>query len=133
MDFDQQTYEGRMNFYRPQFFKDNRPLALFCVKHLRLETARQYQREEQVLMLQRKAAAEERLALLLAAMAGDPLAPVAHLHELRTALADHYRRDAYHHCESMAALVRENLESIRLHVADPLLAPAADSTGGEVE
>jgi hypothetical protein len=45
MDFDQQSYEGRMNLYRPQFFKGNQPLALFCVKQLRLETAQQYQRE----------------------------------------------------------------------------------------
>jgi hypothetical protein len=33
MDFDQQSYEGRMNFYRPQFFRENQPLALFCVQH----------------------------------------------------------------------------------------------------
>jgi hypothetical protein len=33
----------------------------------------------------------------------------------------------------MGALVRENLESIRLHVADPSLAPAPDSTAGELE
>jgi hypothetical protein len=117
MDFDQQSYEGRLSFYRPQFFKDNRPLALFCVKHLRLETARQYQREEQVLMLQRAAVSEERLGLLLAAMSADPVAPPEHIRELRTALAAHYRRDAYHRCETMGALVRENLESIRQHIA----------------
>jgi hypothetical protein len=117
MDFDQQSYEGRLSFYRPQFFKDNRPLALFCVKHLRLETALQYQREEQVLMLQRAAVSEERLRLLLAAMADPALAPAAHVHELRAALAAHYQRDAYHHCDTMGALVRENLESIRQHIA----------------
>ncbi|MEI6861711.1 MAG: hypothetical protein WCL04_05600 [Verrucomicrobiota bacterium] len=127
MDFDQQSHEGRLNFYRPQFFKDNRPFALFCIKHLRLETARQYQREEQVLMLQRAAVSEERLGLLLAAMSGDTLSPPAHLHELRAALAAHYRRDAYLCCESMGALVRENLESIRLHVADPSLISTPDS------
>src|SRR3954462_9902104 len=38
MDFDQQSYNGRKNFYLPQFFKENAPLALFCAKHLRLET-----------------------------------------------------------------------------------------------
>ena len=117
MDFDQQSYEGRLNFYRPQFFKDNGPLALFCVKHLRLETALQYQREEQVLMLQRAAVSVERLHLLLAAMSADALAPPAHLHELRAELAAHYQRDAYLRCDSMGALVRENLESIRQHVA----------------
>jgi hypothetical protein len=117
MDFDQQTYEGRLNFYRPQFFRDNQPLALFCIKHLRVETARQYQREEQVLMLQRAAITEDRLALLLQAMSVDHLAPPEHVRELREGLADYFQRDAYRHCTSMGELVRENLESIRLNVA----------------
>ena len=53
MDFDQQSYDGRKNFYLPQFFKDNYPLVNFCTKHLHSETAHQYQREEQTLMLAR--------------------------------------------------------------------------------
>ncbi len=127
MDFDQQSYEGRMNLYRPQFFKDNQPLALFCIKHLRIETARQYQREEQVLMLQRAAVTEERLGMLLRAMSSDPIAPVENVHELRAALADHYQRAEYLRCESMGDLVRENLESIRLNVARSTpLSPAMD-------
>lgn len=125
MDFDQQSYEGRLNLYRPQFFKDNTPLALFCAKHLRIETARQYQREEQVLILQRAAIIEERLALLLHAMSADPLAPPAHVRELRESLAEHYGRREYLACESMGALVRENLESIRRLVAASYPVPAA--------
>lgn len=117
MDFDQQSYEGRMNLYRPQFFKDNRPLALFCTRHLRIETARQYQREEQVLMLQRAAVTEERLGMLLRAMSTDPIASTENVHELRAALAEHYGRSEYMRCSSMGDLVRENLESIRLNVA----------------
>jgi hypothetical protein len=124
MDFDQQSYEGRMNLYRPQFFKDNQPLALFCMKHLRVETARQYQREEQVLMMQRKAVTEERLGMLLHAMSGDPLAPHEHIVELRESLASHYGRTAYLRCESMGELIRENLESIRRNVTAPPFAAA---------
>jgi len=120
MDFDQQSYEGRMNLYRPQFFKDNQRLALFCTEHLRLETARQYQREEQVLILQRAAIIEDRLAMLLDAMSADELAPAEHVRELRVSLAEHYQRDDYLRCESMGALVRENLATIRLNV-DSLL------------
>ena len=130
MDFDQQSYEGRMNLYRPQFFKENQPLALFCVQHLRVETARQYQREEQVLMLQRKAVAEERLELLLRAMSSDPLAPPEHVRELRENLAAHYGRPVYLQCDSMGAVIRENLESIRLSVTTP---PIASARPDEVE
>jgi hypothetical protein len=130
MDFDQQSYEGRMNFYRPQFFRDNQSLALFCVKHLRLETARQYQREEQVLMLQRKALIGERLDALLEVMSGDELAPAEHVVQLRESLAEYYGRTDYLRCQSMGDLVRENLESIRINLAAP---PMAKASPDEVE
>lgn len=119
MDFDQQSYEGRMNLYRPQFYKDNQPLAFYCMTHLHVETARQYQREEQVLILQRKAIIEERLGRLLGAMKDDPLAPEEHVVELREGLAAHYGRTAYLRCATMGELVLENLESIRLNVNAP--------------
>ncbi len=123
MDFDQQSYEGRMNLYRPQFFKDNQKLALFCTKHLRLETAQQYQREEQVLILQRAAIIEDRLAMLLAAMSVDELAPMDHIRDLRGSLAEHYQRNEYLRCDSMGELVRENLQSIRLNFDSPVPVP----------
>lgn len=121
MDFDQQSYDGRKNFYLPQFFKDNGPLVRFCVKHLRTETARQYQREEQTLILQRASLAAERLGLLLHDMAHDELAPREKVHELRASLADHYGRKDYLRCESMGALIRENLESIRRDIGRPVV------------
>jgi hypothetical protein len=121
MDFDQQSFNGRKNFYLPQFFKENAPLVQFCVRHLRPETARQYQREEQTLILQRAALASERLGLLLHDMAKDPIAPVDKVHALREGLAEHYRRRDYLRCESMGALIRENLESIRRDIGQPVV------------
>lgn len=121
MDFDQQSYDGRKNFYLPQFFKDNYPLVNFCTKHLHSETAHQYQREEQTLILQRATLASERLGLLLHDMARDPIAPVDKVHSLREGLADHYHRKDYLRCESMGALIRENLESIRRDIGRPVV------------
>lgn len=122
MDFDQQSYNGRKNFYLPQFFPENTPLALFCTKHIRPETAQQYIREEHTLILQRASLASERLSLLLHNMARDPIAPVEKVRELRSSLAEHFGRDAYLRCESMGALIRENLESIRRSVGRPIVA-----------
>jgi hypothetical protein len=121
MDFDQQSYNGRRNFYRPQFFKENAALALFCSKHLRLETANQYLREEQTLMLHRAELAAARLGRLLNEMEGDTISTQEKVHMLRESLAEHYGRNEYLRCESMGALVRENLESIRRHVGRPAL------------
>jgi hypothetical protein len=119
MDFDRQSYDGRKNFYLPQFFKENAPLARYCMRHLRPETANQYQREEQSLLVQRADISAERLNLLLAAMSGDPIAPPENVLELREALASHYGRGEYLRCQSMGELVRENLQSIRLQVGSP--------------
>src|SRR5471030_3068555 len=121
MDFDQQSYDGRKNFYLPQYFKENRPLAMFCAKHLRLETANQYVREEQTLMLRRAELSAERISHLLHEMSRDPIAPIENVHELREALAEHYQRSSYQRCASMGALVRENLESIRQHLGHPAI------------
>jgi hypothetical protein len=120
MDFDQQSYDGRKKFYLPQFFKENTPLSLFCSHHLRPETAHQYQREEQSLMIHRADLASERLGRLLHEMARDPIAPPEKVAQLREALADHYGRSDYLACESMGSLVRENLESIRQRLGRPV-------------
>jgi hypothetical protein len=120
MDFDQQSYNGRKNFYLPQFFKENIALALFCTKHLHPTAAYQYQREEQTLMLQRSSLAADRLGRLLKEMALDPIAPPENVRQLRESLAEHYDRPAYLKCESMGELIRENLESIRRRVGRSL-------------
>jgi len=117
MDFDQQSYHGRKNFYLPQFFKENAPVVEFCSRHLHLRTALQYQREEQTLMLQRAEVAANRLNQLLAAMSGDDIAPAAHVRMLREGLADHFKSKGYLRCETMGALVRENLKILRHLVA----------------
>ena len=117
IDFDQQSYNSRKNFYLPQFFKENAPLVAYCNKHLHPQTALQYQREEQTLMVQRAELARVRLGALLEEMCVDPIAPIEKVHALRTALAEHFHRDDYLRCESMGALVQQNLTSLRDVVA----------------
>ena len=117
MDFDQQSHHGRKNFYRPQFFKDNTPLVKFCSRHMHLKTAYQYQREEQTLILQRAELAEARLAALLGAMSGDPIAPVENVRQLRESLAEHFQEPGYRRCESMGEIVRESLDRLRDNIS----------------
>jgi hypothetical protein len=115
MDFDQQSHHGRKNAYLPQFFVENSRIAQFCARHLHKETALQYQREEQTLMLARAELAAARLHALLTAMERDPIAPPENVRSLREGLAEHFKSDRYLRCESMGALVRENLAMLRQH------------------
>ena len=72
-------------------------------------------------MLQRAQLASERLGLLLHDMARDPNAPIEKIRELREGLAEHYGRKDYLRCESMGALIRQNLESIRRDIGRPVV------------
>ena len=73
MDFDQQSYDGRLRFYLPGSFKENRPFAQLCAKHINAASAAQYRREEQSLIHRRHLAAPDRVKDLLAAMRANPL------------------------------------------------------------
>lgn len=76
-------------------------------------------------MLQRAELASGRLGRLLVEMERDPIAPREKVHMLRDSLGEHYGRPEYKLCESMGALVRENLESIRRRVGRPLRSAVA--------
>ena len=54
-------------------------------------------------------------------MADDPVSTANRIHALREGLAEHYHRRDYLRCESMGALIRENLESIRRDIGRPLV------------
>jgi hypothetical protein len=113
MDFDQQSWQGRRTWYLPQFFKDNLPLVEFTTSLLDRTTAYQYQREERTLLLRRADTSQGRLDLLLGAMEGDEIAPHENVVQLREDLAQHFERDAFLRCDSMGALLRENLRQAR--------------------
>ena len=112
MDFDQQSYDGRKNFYLPQFFKENNPLVEFCVSQIDPKTAHQYQSEEHHLIARRMKMIKLRLKALLESMARDALAPKENVLKLRQELSTHYKDDAFLKCESMGALVRQSLQRI---------------------
>lgn len=112
MDFDQQSHNERKKFYLPQFFKDTRPLVLYCTSHLNLQTAMQYQREEQALIVRRMHISHDRLRLLLDNMVTEDLAPERNVQHLRAELADHYKDPRFESCSTMGELVRASLESL---------------------
>ncbi len=112
MDFDQQSHNGRKNFYLPQFFKENKDFVFFCLDHLNPTTARQYQHEEQALIVRRMGVIRERLRDLLAVMVTDELSDAEKVGQLGEELAEHYGDVRFAACESMGELVRHSLETL---------------------
>lgn len=113
MDFDQQSYDGRPSFYRPQFFPDNNPLIEFGIRYMDVRSMKQYQREERAMILLRMRSEEYRLGHLLHAMKQQPLAPEEKICHLREGLAEYYKDSRFLACESMGAIVQHSLDLLR--------------------
>jgi hypothetical protein len=59
-----------------------------------------------------------------------PLAPYEHVVALRTGLAEHFESNAFLACESMGALLRENLRQVRSENDWAARGPGRGATGG---
>ena len=116
MDFDQQSYSGRLKFYLPQFFKDNNALVDFTVEQLNLQTARQYQKEEQSVIFRRIKLAEARVRRILDCMCQDRISSDEKIHQLRESMADFHKNKKFLKCERMGHIVQTSLALIEERV-----------------
>lgn len=110
IDFDQQSYEGRKNFYLPQFFKENNSFVQLCLSHLNNESMAQYQFEERTLITFRLATSRYRIKDLLDIMTSDNISSPAKVEQLKKELADTMHSHSYLRCHSMGQIVKTHLK-----------------------
>ncbi len=110
IDFDQQSYEGRKNFYLPQYFKDNNPIIFLGIKNMTHETVRQYQLEERSLIANRAKASMGRLNELLSIMVRDQISQPKKVDRLKAELAHHHKNDIFKTCKNMGEIVFTNIK-----------------------
>ena len=109
IDFDQQSYEGRKSLYRPQFFKENKPLVDLSLKNLNAESIAQYQAEERALIALRTSAERYRIVDLLNIMTRDRISSEEKKIQLREELADHFEHRPFLKCKTMGDVVKQTL------------------------
>ncbi len=110
IDFDQQSYEGRKNFYLPQYFKENNPIIFMGIRHMSNETVHQYQLEERTLISVRIKNAQKRVDELLDVMAGDTLSFPEKVDQLKHELAEHHHNNRFLRCTTMGEIVKTNIQ-----------------------
>jgi len=110
IDFDQQCYEGRKNFYLPQFFKDNNEIIKLGMEHLNFESVRQYQLEERSLIARRAKSEIDRLNDLLTCMVKDELSTPDKIEQLKIELGQHHKTALFENCKSMGDIVYTNIK-----------------------
>ncbi|MEN8138549.1 MAG: hypothetical protein ABFR62_08950 [Bacteroidota bacterium] len=109
IDFDQQSYEGRLNIYKPQFYKENMPFVELVAKVLTPETIAQYQREERSMIARRVKSSKKRLNSLLDVMTKDRISPDEKVAQLSKELYEYIKDSSFKNCKSMGELVRSGI------------------------
>ncbi|HNP21615.1 MAG TPA: hypothetical protein PKM63_10715 [Panacibacter sp.] len=112
IDFDQQSFEGKKNLYRPQFFKENRAFVDAVVKYLDKDSIAQYQAEERTMMTFRLVSARYRVKELLDIMHDDDISQSEKINQLKIELADHFHELSYLRCRTMGQIVKTQLKQI---------------------
>lgn len=110
MDFDQQSFEGRKNIYKPQFYKDNIELVELVQELMSIEMASQYQRIERVAMKKRYLAYRNRTRSLLRIMRKDRISSDKNIKVLRKELAKHHNDERFLKFDNMGDILNRHLE-----------------------
>jgi hypothetical protein len=112
IDFDQQSYEGKLKLYLPHFFKENLKLVQLGIKHMDETTMRQYQEEERTLITQRIRSAHTRFTDLFQVMCIDQISPEVKVKQLANELSAHFHLPVFKKCRTMGELVNEFLNLV---------------------
>jgi hypothetical protein len=110
IDFDQQSYEGRKNFYLPQYFRENNPIIFLGIEHMEPQTVMQYQLEERSLIAARARVEWSRLSELLNIMRDDRISDTDKVDNLRTELAAHHDNAVFLRCRTMGEIIDANIK-----------------------
>ncbi|MDG2331090.1 MAG: hypothetical protein P8M05_05820 [Flavobacteriales bacterium] len=124
LDFDQQSYEGRLRMYMPQYFKENNKIVNFCIEVMNPETVRQYQYEERTLMKRRYEAAKEKIDKLMACIILDEISTPDKTKRIINELNVHHKTTGFNNCKNMG-------EAVRLHLQKMLTQPKPEKLTGK--
>lgn len=109
IDFDQQSYEGQIEVYLPQFYQENETMLKLVWDVLEPPTIRQYQMEERGLMARRLKASWSRLDDLLYCMEQDTISTPDRVAKLGHDLARYHRDPTFEESRNMGQITRHHL------------------------
>ncbi|MEH6763946.1 MAG: hypothetical protein V7655_05560 [Aequorivita antarctica] len=86
IDFDQQSFEGNIKVYKPQFLKENNKLVNMTMELLQEASVEQYKNEERSLLAKRATSEKKRLKELMNCMRKDTISLPEKIKKLKVSL-----------------------------------------------
>ena len=122
IDFDQQSYEGKLNIYRPQFFKENFDMVELVANTIQEESLEQYVLEERSAIAKRLISYDSRMKMMLSSMMSDNISNKNNIDLLKSQLYDYTHDVNFKRSKNMGEIlfsaldfVKRNYENINTH------------------
>lgn len=113
IDFDQQSYEGKLSVYRPQFFKENQAMMDIVRQKLKTDSIVQYKIEERSTISRRLIISDDRMKLLLNIMKVDQLSTSDNINSLKTEIFRFTNEEKFKQCKSMGDIMFQSLNYLK--------------------
>ena len=113
IDFDQQSFEGKFSVYRPQFFKENKPMMDTVRDKLKKDSIIQYKIEERSTISRRLIISDERMKLLINIMKKDTVSKKENVKNLKNEIYKFTNEEKFIKCKSMGELMEQTLDYLK--------------------
>ena len=113
IDFDQQSYEGKFNVYRPQFFKENLKMVELVSEKFKKESIDQYKIEERSIVAKRMISFNDRIEALLDCMIDDEISNDENIKLLKSKIYDYTLDLKFKRSKNMGSILKNALEYVK--------------------
>jgi hypothetical protein len=113
IDFDQQSYEGKFSVYRPQFFKENKPMMDLVKDKLKTDSIIQYKIEERSTISRRLIISDDRMKQLISIMKEDTISSADKVENLKNEIYKFTNEDSFIKSKSMGELMEKTLDYLK--------------------
>jgi hypothetical protein len=110
IDFDQQSYEGKFNIYRPQFFKENLKMVELVSKIIQKQSLDQYKVEERSTLVKRLKSFQKRINKLLKCMIEDSISKDENIDSLKMKIFEYTQDVNFKRSKNMGHILKYSLE-----------------------
>jgi len=113
IDFDQQSYEGKLNIYRPQFFKENLKMVQMVAEKFQKESIDQYKLEERSIIAKRLISYNDRIEELVNCMIADTISIKVHIDLLKSIIYDYTSDMKFKSSKNMGEILKNALDFVK--------------------
>ncbi|WP_179020416.1 hypothetical protein [Winogradskyella forsetii] len=118
IDFDQQSYEGNLKIYRPQFFKENYNMVQMVQEKIQAESIYQYKIEERSIVAKRMISYHTRLNALLDCMEADEISIPKHIDMLKEDIYNYTLDVNFRNSKNMGEVLKNALDFVKRNYED---------------